>query len=141
MKTINILKLRLYGKLKTRQKRLYYNKNIKRPMTYELKESRDWYNYIKLCIIEKLGKDINNNYPYDTPIIVYVNFYLQRPKSRPKKYIYPDKKPDLDNLEKILYDAMQGIIYTNDSRIIEKHVKKEYGQEGLNIEVYTIQYL
>jgi len=42
--------------------------------------------------------------------------------------IYKGNKPDLDNLEKAVYDAMQGIVFTDDKNIVEKvEVKKYYG--------------
>jgi len=41
---------------------------------------------------------------------------------------YKTTKPDLDNLEKMLWDAMEGIVFINDSLICEKHnVIKTYG--------------
>lgn len=39
-------------------------------------------------------------------------------------------KPDLDNLEKLLWDACEGIVYANDSLIWEKlAVRKVYGRQ------------
>ena len=48
---------------------------------------------------------------------------------------YP-KKSDLDNCYKSITDAMQGIVYLNDSQIVEAHIKKVYAEEsGANIMV------
>jgi Holliday junction resolvase RusA-like endonuclease len=41
--------------------------------------------------------------------------------------IAPSVKPDLDNLLKNVYDAMNGIVYTDDSQIVSKIVDKRYG--------------
>lgn len=43
--------------------------------------------------------------------------------------VYKNTKPDLsDNLNKMLFDAMQGIVYDNDSRVVSMdNVKKYYG--------------
>lgn len=38
-----------------------------------------------------------------------------------------DKKPDCDNLAKIVLDALNGIAYNDDSQITSLHIVKEYG--------------
>lgn len=40
--------------------------------------------------------------------------------------IRPQVKPDLDNIEKIIYDALNGIAYTDDSHITEMTISKHY---------------
>lgn len=40
--------------------------------------------------------------------------------------IRPQVKPDLDNIEKIIYDALNGIAYVDDSHIIEMTISKHY---------------
>ena len=46
---------------------------------------------------------------------------------------YP-KKVDIDNVYKSITDAMQGIIYKNDSQIVEAHILKCYSLEpGANV--------
>lgn len=40
--------------------------------------------------------------------------------------IRPQVKPDLDNVEKIIYDALNGIAYTDDSHITEMSISKHY---------------
>ena len=64
--------------------------------------------------------------PLDVPISVTATFYLPRPVSRPKKHVLPDRKPDVDNLAKTI-DALEGIIWTNDSRIVDMVIRKRYG--------------
>ena len=48
-------------------------------------------------------------------------------------------KPDLDNLEKMLYDAMESVVYDNDSKIYQKsNVGKYYGlKPRIEIELET----
>lgn len=53
-------------------------------------------------------------------------FYFMPPKNRPKKRVYPSVKPDLDNLTKSVKDALEGLIYANDSQIVEEHTRKLY---------------
>lgn len=77
--------------------------------------------------------------PYNGPIIVKRLLYVFPPqknwtKSKLKQLeegavFYRDVKPDLtDNLNKPLFDAMQGIVFMNDSQIVKMNdVSKIYG--------------
>ena len=65
----------------------------------------------------------------DAPIKAELVFYIARPRSI-KNRKYPHKKPDLDNLEKGFWDSLEGIVFTNDSRIVTKTVSKQYSHEG-----------
>jgi Holliday junction resolvase RusA-like endonuclease len=75
--------------------------------------------------------------PYDEPIGVEVVFVFPIKETMKKKekeaiengeYIYKDTKPDLhDNLCKGLFDALEGLVYVNDSRICMVKSAKIYG--------------
>jgi Holliday junction resolvase RusA-like endonuclease len=41
--------------------------------------------------------------------------------------LFKSTKPDVDNLQKICCDAMQGVVYLNDSQIVDMHCTKIYG--------------
>jgi len=46
------------------------------------------------------------------------------------------KRIDIDNVYKSITDAMNGIVYVDDSQIVEAHIKKVYAEEsGANIMV------
>ncbi|MEG2395214.1 MAG: RusA family crossover junction endodeoxyribonuclease, partial [Ruthenibacterium sp.] len=57
------------------------------------------------------------------------------PKSYPKKkaalccqnIIRPTCKPDMDNVVKVVADALNGIAYHDDSGIVEMRIAKRYG--------------
>ena len=40
-----------------------------------------------------------------------------------------DKKPDCDNLAKIILDSLNGIAYKDDSQVTLLHIAKEYGTQ------------
>lgn len=40
----------------------------------------------------------------------------------------PSKKPDCDNIAKIVLDALNGMAYKDDSQVYELTVKKKYGE-------------
>ena len=54
--------------------------------------------------------------------------------------IYKDTKPDLtDNLNKGLFDACEGILYTNDSRVCKMDSVKIYGTvPRIELEIYKL---
>jgi Holliday junction resolvase RusA-like endonuclease len=52
----------------------------------------------------------------DQPMIMECKIFIQRPKS--VKRDYPSVKPDLSNYIKGVEDAMNGLVYTDDSKII-----------------------
>ena len=102
--------------------------------TYTPKKTEQWEDMIRLQILKHRPEKL-----LDSAIALKAVFVLQRPKSIPKKRKYPETKPDLDNLLKSLTDAMEGIIYTNDSRIVKKQVEKIYGDPPrVEVEVEVI---
>lgn len=60
------------------------------------------------------------------PIKVVVRFYLPKPKK--PKYNLPAVRPDLDNYLKAFLDACTGILYEDDSQIIDLHGLKLYSE-------------
>ena len=82
--------------------------------------------------------------PYDGPVKVEIIARFPFPESMPKKWriagSYTGKKPDNDNLEKLVYDALkQRGWFHDDSRISENRTIKVYsGNPGMTI---TIEHL
>ncbi|MGU8664601.1 RusA family crossover junction endodeoxyribonuclease [Clostridium perfringens] len=68
--------------------------------------------------------------------------YYKIPKSYSKKRVQairdglekPKKKPDADNIAKIILDSLNGIAYKDDSQIIELSVIKIYTEELERVE-------
>ena len=65
----------------------------------------------------------------DGPIRMTVMFVLPRPKAmmwktKPTPSIFHTKRPDLDNLEKGVMDALQGLAFRDDSQICSKVATK-----------------
>lgn len=66
------------------------------------------------------------------------------PSSTPKKSIpdylngkiLPDKKPDLDNICKIILDGLNGVAYEDDKAVVELMSSKHYGTEpGVHVTI------
>lgn len=74
--------------------------------------------------------------PIEGQAIMHINAFYPIPKSTSKKKtadmlqgkIRPTKKPDVDNIAKIIADALNTIAYKDDAQIIEVHVYKLYSQ-------------
>lgn len=70
----------------------------------------------------------------EKPVRVEIAAFFAPPKSVRKKdkiemlanRILPEKKPDVDNIAKIILDALNKIAYKDDSQVIELSVKKIY---------------
>ena len=52
--------------------------------------------------------------------------YKIKPKSYSKKVKYWTKKPDIDNMIKLVLDAMNKIFYQDDAQIVELKCIKKY---------------
>jgi len=78
------------------------------------------------------------------PIDMRVTVYLAPPKSWSKRRhdlalddcIIPTKKPDLSNVAKSIEDAMNGVVYRDDSQITQLTVSKWYSDEE-RVEVWV----
>lgn len=74
----------------------------------------------------------------DKPVRVEITAFFAPPKSTKKRdkaemlmnKILPTKKPDCDNIAKIILDALNQIAYKDDSQVIELIVKKRFAAEA-----------
>lgn len=44
--------------------------------------------------------------------------------------ILPEKKPDNDNVEKAIFDAMSGVVYVDDAQVTDNTTRKRYGPKA-----------
>lgn len=81
--------------------------------------------------------------PYDGDLDVEIGAYLPRPKFhwgtgknagllKDSARAYPGGKPDLDNLLKLVVDALNGLAFIDDGQIVQARAYKRYaaGQVG-----------
>lgn len=52
---------------------------------------------------------------------------------------YHTKRPDIDNLAKAVKDALKGIIYADDSQIVEAYICKSYGVPAVKVEIMALK--
>jgi Holliday junction resolvase RusA-like endonuclease len=102
--------------------------------TYTPKDTASYENLVKVCFMEAKPKDWVVN---DQMCSMCIRVYFGIPKSTSKKKrkdmmvheIRPTKKPDLDNIIKIISDALNGIAYKDDSQIVGCYISKWYSNE------------
>lgn len=89
----------------------------------------------KLFLNEHIRSQLGNNFrPIDSELYFTARFYRPYPKTTSKKnkvlmelgIMRPLVKPDLDNYEKLLYDALNGFLYTDDTVIVQGNHQKFY---------------
>lgn len=106
-----------------------------RGRTYTPKKTVD---YEKL-IADKAKQAMGASEPLETPVAAFIYITVPIPASYPKKRFKaclegserPCKKPDCDNILKAYFDAMNEVVYKDDSQIVEIHAKKVYGTIGM----------
>lgn len=79
---------------------------------------------------------------------VYITACYAVPKSYSKKLkekcltgeVMPDKKPDTDNILKIVMDGLNNVAYEDDKQVVKSWISKKYvpGTPGLIVEVAEI---
>jgi Holliday junction resolvase RusA-like endonuclease len=85
---------------------------------------------------------------FETPMQLQLSAYYPIPKSWSKKKrqqaidgeIYPNVKPDLDNVMKAVLDALNGVVYVDDSQVINLVATKRYSTDP-RVEVYVHEVL
>jgi Holliday junction resolvase RusA-like endonuclease len=103
--------------------------------TYTPTKTRDY----ETLIAEAARKAMGSSEPLKTPVAAYIYITVPIPASYSKKRSTacleglerPCKKPDCDNIVKAYFDAMNKIVYEDDSQIVSIHATKRYGTVGM----------
>lgn len=95
-------------------------------------KSRDWKNAVASQARESMG-----DYPLsDSPLSVAFIFYRPRPKGHFGKHglkrsaygLHPTTRPDVLKLARAVEDALTGVVWRDDSQIVEEVLKKYWGE-------------
>ena len=97
---------------------------------YTPHDTASYENLVKVCFTDRY----TDHEPIDGEVWVDITAYYKIPKSASKKkhqdmamgFIRPLKKPDLDNIAKIVCDSLNGIAYHDDSQVTKLVVRKYY---------------
>jgi Holliday junction resolvase RusA-like endonuclease len=102
---------------------------------YDTTKVADYKSYAKLCIAQVKPAEL-----FSDAVEMQIDVYVQKPKSWSKKRIYAETKPDADNFCKLICDTCEGLVYTNDSRIVDLHVRKHLSDNPrVEIEIKAVR--
>lgn len=111
------------------------------PQALKAKNDVLYENLVKVSFLQEKQEDYNL---YDKAIKMQITAFFEIPKSFSKRKaleaaegkIYPQKKPDVDNIAKIICDALNNVAYKDDTQIIQLTILKKYALEPkVNIEI------
>ncbi|WP_236575978.1 MULTISPECIES: RusA family crossover junction endodeoxyribonuclease [Paenibacillus] len=96
---------------------------------YDLAKSRDYKDYVRLATAEHAPASL-----LEGPVGMMLTIYRSMPKSFSKRKataaeageLRPTTKPDVDNYLKGVKDALKGVIWKDDSQVVEVFVQKRY---------------
>ena len=98
-------------------------------------------------VMEAAKQAMGDNEPLESPLRFDCLIKLPIPKSYPKKRLeaclngseWPTKKPDWDNVAKAVADAMNGIVYLDDTQIVIARIVKRYAAEpGVDVRISEV---
>lgn len=73
-----------------------------------------------------LESDFRADLPTDDALAIEIVAFFPRPKSAPLTQKWPIAKPDATNIQKAVEDALHGVVFTNDSHVVDIHTAKRY---------------
>lgn len=109
-----------------------------RSSVYTPKETASYETFVKWCFANAKDKKM-----HEGEIMAEIKAYYPIPKSTSIKKqklmleekIRPTKKPDCDNVAKIILDSLNGLAYKDDSQVVSLVINKFYSNEP-RVEVY-----
>ena len=119
------------GKIKGKARPRVFNGHAVTP-----KDTVTYENWVRVNYKEQCGRYLEG------PIRAKIIACYKIPKSYPKKRIegilagqeYPTKKPDVDNIAKIILDSLNDIAFHDDRQIVEVIVMKRWTQKTERVE-------
>jgi Holliday junction resolvase RusA-like endonuclease len=111
--------------------------------TYSPETTVNYENWVKICFQEAKQEKLADNFQLSATIKCYFGI----PKSVTKKNkesclnggLRPTKKPDIDNIAKIILDALNGLAYTDDKNIVDCKIEKWFAEEPrVEVEIWEI---
>ena len=106
---------------------------LKTGIAYTPKETVNYETFVKMLYLEEYA----NEKPFTGPVSMLISAFYQIPKSASKKHkeamarhdIPPTTRPDIDNIAKIIMDALAGVAYEDDKQITSCSINKLYSDE------------
>lgn len=127
----DVIQFRVYGIPKTKGSTKGFpirkkNGNIRVIITNMCKDEKPW-----ALEVGRIARENKRSSLWEGPVRLSLVFYLPKPAYVKKaeargEICYADKRPDLDKLTRSVKDAIKGIIYIDDSQVIQSICQKQY---------------
>jgi Holliday junction resolvase RusA-like endonuclease len=93
--------------------------------------------HLMFAVMMNIKKQVGNMKPITCAVKVETIYYMPIPKNTRKSNLfdmtsgatYHTKTPDLDNLDKFIWDCMNGVVWVDDRQVAENHTKKKYSMK------------
>lgn len=103
--------------------------------TYTPEQTAVYENLVKVMFMQ--AYPVTQPIPQNIPLEAHITAFFPIPKSVSKSraadmergFELPTKKPDTDNIAKIILDSLNGIAYHDDAQIVRLTVVKSYSRE------------
>ena len=124
--------------------RTFYNEKLGRMQSITPKETASYEGDIKLFYQYCAG---GTAFDRGVPISVEITARFEPPGSESKKrkalmldgQIRHTKRPDIDNISKVVMDALNGLAWHDDSQVVSLLARKTYGSEaGLDVIIKSL---
>ena len=104
---------------------------------------RTWRQDVQLAARTHVGEDFK---PLEGPLEVRFVFTVKRPKNnyrtngelKPSAPVFPISRPDVLKLARAVEDALTGIVWVDDSQIVDEKLEKRFGDPGCTVEIREI---
>ena len=109
---------------------------------------KDTVNYETLVHMEYVEQCKEVRFPDDAMLDMRIKAFYSIPKSKSKKVkalmldgtIRPTKKPDMDNVVKIIADALNQVAYRDDTQIVDCQCRKFYSENPrVEVSIRTVE--
>ena len=125
--------------------RTFYNPKLGRVQSITPKDTVSYENLVKMCY--SASEDRMEWFDKE-PLEMYITAFFEIPKSTSKKNrekmlegkLHPTKKPDADNIAKIVCDALNDVAYHDDTQIVKLIVDKKYTESAPYVRIGIYDY-
>ena len=122
--------------------RTFYNSKLGKMQSITPENTVLYENLIKHCYLETKCEPFLDKVPLE----VEITACFPIPKSATKKdreriklmEYYPTKKPDADNIAKVVCDALNGRAYKDDAQVIDLTVHKRFGDPKVIVKIWEM---
>lgn len=87
----------------------------------------DYKSWVKHCASEVMKRTGARTIPQEVALHLIMDVIIARPTLVPEKVLCPVTKPNLDNIQKTVLGALEGIAYQTEHQIVSIRSVKRYG--------------